>query len=71
MYKLTKLAVMQMLNKESVLVRYKTQLYIEALENRLKEKSLPSYHYCKNVLELNNTKKGSWLSIKYLLLLMV
>lgn len=38
-YKLNKAGVMQMLNKESALVRYKTQQYIEALENRLKQES--------------------------------
>lgn len=36
-YKMNKAGIMQMLNKESALVRYKTQQYIEALENRLKE----------------------------------
>lgn len=37
MYKLNKAGVMQMCNKESALVRYKTQQYIEALENRIEE----------------------------------
>lgn len=32
-----------MLNKESAYVRYKTQQYIEALENKLKQISVPSY----------------------------
>ncbi|WP_338557977.1 ORF6C domain-containing protein [Paraclostridium sordellii] len=36
-YKMNKAGIMQMLNKESALVRYKTQQYIEALENKLKE----------------------------------
>lgn len=36
-YLMTKSAVMQMLNKESATVRYKTQLYIERLENELQE----------------------------------
>lgn len=36
-YKMNKAGIMQMLNKESALVRYKTQQYIEALENRLKQ----------------------------------
>lgn len=36
-YKLNKAGIMQMLNKESALVRYKTQQYIEELENRLKQ----------------------------------
>ena len=35
MYVLNKKAIMQMLNKESALVRYRTQEYIEALETRL------------------------------------
>lgn len=40
-YKMNKSGIMQMLNKESALVRYKTQQYIEALENELKETSKP------------------------------
>lgn len=36
-YKLNKAGIMQMLNKESALVRYKTQQYIEVLENQIKE----------------------------------
>lgn len=38
-YKMNKAGIMQMLNKESALVRYKTQQYIEGLENRLKQPS--------------------------------
>ncbi|MCR1851106.1 ORF6C domain-containing protein [Paeniclostridium sordellii] len=38
-YKMNKAGIMQMLNKESALVRYKTQQYIERLENRLKQPS--------------------------------
>lgn len=38
-YKMNKDGVMQMLNKESALVRYKTQQYINALENRLKQRT--------------------------------
>lgn len=38
-YKMNKSGIMQMLNKESALVRYKTQQYIEGLENRLKQPS--------------------------------
>ena len=34
-YRMNRAWIMQMLNKESAVVRYKTQLYIEALENRL------------------------------------
>ncbi|MDU6984265.1 MAG: ORF6C domain-containing protein [Terrisporobacter othiniensis] len=40
-YNMTKAGIMQMLNKESALVRYKTQQYIEALENRLKQQVKP------------------------------
>lgn len=36
-YKMNKSGIMQMLNKESALVRYKTQQYIEILENKLKQ----------------------------------
>ena len=45
-YQLNKQGVMQMLNKESAYVRYKTQQYIEALENKIKEQQTllnPSY----------------------------
>lgn len=38
-YKMNKAGIMQILNKESALVRYKTQQYIEGLENRLKQPS--------------------------------
>lgn len=34
--------IMQMCNKESALVRYKTQQYIEALENKIKEQNTPT-----------------------------
>ncbi|WP_434796657.1 ORF6C domain-containing protein [Terrisporobacter vanillatitrophus] len=40
-YKMSKSWIMQMLNKESALVRYKTQQYIEALENKLKQQAKP------------------------------
>lgn len=36
-YELNKSGIMQMLNKESAVVRYKTQQYIESLENHLRE----------------------------------
>ena len=45
-YQLNKQGIMQMLNKESAYVRYKTQQYIEALENKIKEQQTllnPSY----------------------------
>lgn len=36
-YNMNKAGIMMMLNKESTLVRYKTQQYIEALENKITE----------------------------------
>lgn len=39
-YKLNKAGIMQMLNKESALVRYKTQQYIEALEKEISKPAL-------------------------------
>lgn len=40
-YKMNKAGIMQILNKESALVRYKTQQYIEALENKIKHQHKP------------------------------
>lgn len=40
-YKMSKAGIMQILNKESALVRYKTQQYIEVLENKLKQPTKP------------------------------
>ena len=40
-YQMNKAGIMQMLNKESALVRYKTQQYVEALEDRLKQPVKP------------------------------
>lgn len=40
-YKMNKAGIMQMLNKESALVRYKTQQYIEVLENKIKQQHKP------------------------------
>lgn len=40
-YSINKAGVMSLLNKESAVVRYKTQQYIEALEQRLIENKLP------------------------------
>ena len=39
-YKMGKQMILQMCNKESALVRFKTQQYIEALENRLKQQQI-------------------------------
>lgn len=52
-YILTKPAILQMLNKESPYVRYKTQEYIEALENELTQKTSEQY-----VEDLSNTVFG-------------
>ena len=41
-YQLTKSGIMQILNKESAVVRYKTQQYIEVLENKLCQPQLPT-----------------------------
>lgn len=40
-YKMNKAGIMQMLNKESALVRYKTQQYIEVLENKINQQHKP------------------------------
>lgn len=40
-FEMNKAGIMQMLNKESSLVRYKTQQYIEALENKLRQPVKP------------------------------
>lgn len=42
-FSMNKAGAMQMLNKESAVVRYKTQLYIEQLEKRNEELNTPSY----------------------------
>ena len=39
-YKMSKSWILQMCNKESALVRFKTQQYIEALENKLKQQQV-------------------------------
>ena len=39
-YRMNRFWIMQMCNKESALVRFKTQQYIEALENRLKQQQV-------------------------------
>ena len=52
MYQLNKQGIMQMLNKESAYVRYKTQQYIEALEKQLKEVNIqPKFELPQNYLE--------------------
>ena len=39
-YRMNRFWIMQMCNKESALVRFKTQQYIEALENKLKQQQI-------------------------------
>ena len=39
-YRMNRFWILQMCNKESALVRFKTQQYIEALENRLKQQQI-------------------------------
>ena len=43
--------VMQMCNKESALVRFKTQQYIEALENRLKQQVITAEQIAQMINE--------------------
>lgn len=52
-YKMNKAGIMQMLNKESALVRYKTQQYIEALENKIQDNKPQVYN--NNINEMINT----------------
>lgn len=52
MYQLNKQGIMQMLNKESAYVRYKTQEYINALEKQLREVNIqPKFELPQNYLE--------------------
>jgi phage regulator Rha-like protein len=51
-YKMNKFGIMQMLNKESAYVRYKTQEYINALEKQLREVNIqPKFELPQNYLE--------------------
>lgn len=51
-YQMNKSGVMQMLNKESALVRYKTQQYIETLENKIQDNKPQVYN--NNINEMIN-----------------
>lgn len=48
---LNKQGIMQMLNKESAYVRYKTQQYIEVLEGKLKEQQMQLTELDKGILQ--------------------
>ena len=50
-YKMSKSWVLQMLNKESAFVRFKTQQYIEALENRLKQQVITAEQIAQMINE--------------------
>lgn len=65
-YKMNKAGIMQMLNKESALVRYKTQQYIEALENRIEEQRLQITEKEKCILAIYNGGQEGILASKRL-----
>lgn len=52
-YNITKAGAMSLLNKESAVVRYKTQLYIDTLEKQLMAQLLPSNNNNTNLIGLN------------------
>ena len=49
-YKMNRFWILQMCNKESALVRYKTQQYIEALENKLKQQQMITADQIKQMI---------------------
>ena len=49
-YKMSKSWILQMCNKESALVRFKTQQYIEALENKLKQQQVITAEQIKQMI---------------------
>ncbi|WP_297136162.1 phage regulatory protein/antirepressor Ant [Terrisporobacter sp.] len=65
-YKMNKAGIMQMLNKESALVRYKTQQYIEALEDRIEEQRLQITEKEKCILAIYNGGQEGILASKRL-----
>lgn len=65
-YKMNKAGIMQMLNKESALVRYKTQQYIEALENRIEEQRLQITEKERCILAIYNGGQEGVLASKRL-----
>ena len=54
-YKMGKQMILQMCNKESALVRFKTQQYIEALENRLKQQQISTDQIAQMINEALKT----------------
>ena len=50
-YKMSKSWILQMCNKESALVRFKTQQYIEALENKLKQQQVITAEQIKQMID--------------------
>ena len=50
-YKMNRFWILQMCNKESALVRYKTQQYIEALENKLKQQQVITAEQIKQMID--------------------
>lgn len=65
-YKMNKAGIMQMLNKESALVRYKTQQYIEALESKIEEQRLQITEKEKCILAIYNGGQEGILASKRL-----
>ena len=54
-YIMNRFWIMLMLNKESTLVRFKTQLYIEALENKLKQQQISTEQITQMINEAVKT----------------
>ena len=54
-YRMNRFWIMQMCNKESALVRFKTQQYIEALENRLKQQQISTDQIAQMINEAVKT----------------
>ena len=52
-YNITKAGAMSLLNKESAVVRYRTQLYIDTLEKQLMAQMLPNSNNNNNLIGLN------------------
>ena len=54
-YRMNRFWIMQMCNKESALVRFKTQQYIETLENRLKQQQISTDQIAQMINEAVKT----------------
>ena len=54
-YRINRFWIMQMCNKESALVRFKTQQYIETLENRLKQQQISTDQIAQMINEAVKT----------------